>query len=266
MIRRPYGRLFYSMTLQSTDSSVFYQLRNWDTSLIERPILFLHSALSTQREFDKLSSFYEDRKQILLDFPSHGESTTTFDSLTTQDLARFVRDLLEYLKVYSVDIIGYSLGGYVAIELALIAPSTVHSIVSHAMKFYWTEDATADSLAGINPAAIKARSSKGYEILSGMHGANGLDRTSLLMKSIIEHFRSEQLTPVKLREFHCPLLLSVGDRDALVPPEEVSRLYLELEKSKTYCATHPNSPHQLSKLDLVSFTNAVRLFYKTLGN
>jgi pimeloyl-ACP methyl ester carboxylesterase len=123
------------MKLELSDASVSYHLRNWDTSLIDRPILFLHSALSTHKEFDKLSQFYENRRQILLDFPSHGESVTSRSEITTCTLAESVRDLLLKLEMYSVDIIGYSMGGYVGIELVRIAPSMVNSIVSHAMKF-----------------------------------------------------------------------------------------------------------------------------------
>ena len=123
------------MKLTLSDSVVSYELRNTEFDHSERPLLFLHSALSTRKEFDKISPFYENRKQILLDFPSHGESTTVRTELTSKILAEYVRSLLEELKIYSVDIIGYSLGGYVALELARIAPSMAHSIVSHAMKF-----------------------------------------------------------------------------------------------------------------------------------
>src|ERR1041385_6884408 len=100
------------------DSVLCYDLRNWDLPGQEHPILFLHSALSTHKEFDKLSAFYHNRKQILLDFPSHGESTTKNLSLTSRILAESVLDLLDELKTYHVDIIGYSMGGYVALELA----------------------------------------------------------------------------------------------------------------------------------------------------
>ena len=126
------------MKLALSETNISYHLRNWDTSLKERPILLLHSALSTHKEFEKIIAFYENRKLILLDFPGHGESTSNHSNMTTRFLGQTVRSLLEELSIYSVDIIGYSLGGYVALELARMAPSMVNSIVSHAMKFYWT--------------------------------------------------------------------------------------------------------------------------------
>jgi pimeloyl-ACP methyl ester carboxylesterase len=250
------------MKLELPDANISYDLRNWDTSLIDRPILFLHSAISTHKEFDRLSSFYENRRQILADFPSHGESTTTHTKLTTRMLAENSRDLLMKLEIYSVDIIGYSMGGYVALELAQIAPNMVHSIISHAMKFYWTEEAIADSLALLDADKIEARSQKGFEILSSMHSSNGLEKIIEANRSIVGSFRKEQLTEEDLITIQAPLLLSVGDRDDLVTLPEITSLYKSQNKLKTFLAIHPNSPHPISRLDLVSFTHAVREFWK----
>ncbi|MEP7236139.1 MAG: alpha/beta hydrolase, partial [Ignavibacteriota bacterium] len=234
-----------------------------DNSLIDRPILFLHSALSTSKEFEKLSSFYENRKQIFLDFPSHGHSTGG-GRLTTGILAGYVCDLLMKLEIYSVDVIGYSMGGYIGLELALIAPSMVGSIVIHATKFYWTEDAIAEALEGLDVEKIKARSQKGFEILSAMHLANGLENTVAAMRGIIENFGKDKLSEDDLKKIAAPILLSVGDSDGLVSLREITSLYESQEKSRTYLAIHPNSPHPISKLDMGSFTHAVREFWKCL--
>jgi pimeloyl-ACP methyl ester carboxylesterase len=243
-----------------------YSYSNKDYPSHEPVLLFLHSALSTQNEFNTLSSFYQNRKQILLDFPSHGESTSLNSSLTIRMLAESVRDLLDELKIYHADIIGYSMGGYVALELARIAPTMVRSIVSHAMKFYWTDEAIKDSLEQLSIDKIKARSQRGYEILSAMHSANGLENTIVTMRSIIEDFRDVQLTEEDLQKIQAPLLLSVGDRDDLVSLEEITKLYQSLDPKKTYLAIHPNSPHQIAKLDLNSFTHSIREFWKTIDS
>ena len=252
------------MKLSLPEAQISYNLRNWEITSADRPILFLHSALSTHKEFDRLSSFYENRRQILLDFPLHGESTTIHSTLTTRMLAECVRSLLEELKIYSVDIIGYSLGGYVALELARIAPSMVHSIVSHAMKFYWTEEAITESLAQLDSEKINTRSQRVNEILVTMHSANGLEKTISSTRSIIEDFREEQLSEEDLRNIQTPMLLSVGDRDDLITLPEITKLYQSQDHKKTYLAIHPNSPHPLSKLDMGSFTHAVREFWKRM--
>ena len=151
------------------------------------------------------------------------------------------------------------MGGYAAIELALQEPRLVKSIVSHAMKFYWTPQAIADALDGLNLLALKARSEKAFATLSERHVANGIERTAALTSTLISSLGQHQLGIEDLLRIQCPLLLSVGDSDTMVPPQEVAELYQHLPKEKTYLAIHPNSPHALSKLDFGSFTNAARI-------
>ena len=253
------------MTYTTDTFSLSYELVRDELRHQHVPLLFLHSALGTRKEFDALQTYYPDRTLILLDLPSHGESTTTLSSLRIRDLSNAVHSLLiDHLHIPVVDIIGYSMGGYTAIDLAIQAPAVVRSIVSHAMKFYWTEQAISDAMKGLDPAAIKARSEKAYVALSSLHAANGFERTAVLAASIISSFSTEGLSEEAIASMKTPLLLSVGDSDAMVPPEEVSTLYLNLPKEKTFLAIHPNSPHPISRLDLHSFTESVTKFWRTL--
>ena len=253
------------MTYETSTASISYELVREELLGRHIPLLLLHSALGTNHEFDKLKLYYEDRPIILLDFPSHGESTTSLNRLTIRDLSQYVHSLLiDRLHVPIVDIIGYSMGGYVAIDLALQAPNVVRSIMSHAMKFFWTDKAIREALHGLDPKAIMLRSQKGYDVLSTMHQTNGFERTAMLASSIIESFETQQLSIDDMKRLNCPLLLSVGDRDEMVTPEEVGDLYVQLSKEKAYLTVHPNSPHHFGKIDLVSFTGAVREFWKTI--
>ncbi len=249
------------MIYTSDTFSISYEIHHEQWLTTRTPLVLLHSALGSRKEFAPLIPFYEDRAIIILDFPSHGESTTSLEQLTVARLAEMSLALLDHLTITSCDVIGYSMGGYIAIELALSRPLLVKSIISHAMKFNWNEDAIAQALLGLDGETIRTRSERGFAILSEMHRTNGFERTIMLTRTIIEHFRSQRLTPERVQTLQCPLLLSVGDRDEIVPLEEVNALYSFLPKSQTSLVVHQHSPHAFSKLDFLSFTSAARIFW-----
>ena len=118
-----------------------------ETAEAQPPLLFLHGALGSLAEFDHIVHTFKDRDCILVDLPAHGRSLPLSSLATTNSFASAILDLLNVNGIHSVDIIGYSLGSYVGIEMALQSPTQVRSIISHAMKFYWTDGAIDQAVA-----------------------------------------------------------------------------------------------------------------------
>jgi pimeloyl-ACP methyl ester carboxylesterase len=70
-----------------------------------------------------------ERQLVLLDFRGSGLSGPPPEPCTTARLAADALALLDHLSLGSVDVLGLSLGGLVAQELALLAPDRVRSLV-----------------------------------------------------------------------------------------------------------------------------------------
>jgi pimeloyl-ACP methyl ester carboxylesterase len=253
------------MTSHNTGEAVIVHqiVQGSDASLL--PVLYLHGALGTKEQFTPYLERFSERTQYLLDLPSHGGSTTEAAMIDTQWLADETLRMMDHWGIERADIIGYSMGGYVGLEMAVKQPSRVRSVVSHAMKYYWTPESIASSLNDLQPEVLKSRSEKAHAALSKMHAANGLERTMELSRGLIENFTSYGLDTSVIKEAKVPVLLSVGDRDELVPLAEILRLYEELGYDHASLAIHPNTRHQFHFLAPDSFERVIRQFWSKLS-
>jgi pimeloyl-ACP methyl ester carboxylesterase len=83
------------------------------------PLLFLHGAVGFSGWlpfFDKLSDRFD---VIAPDHPSFGRSTTPDWLDEVGDLAYFYLDLIDTLRLDEIHLVGHSLGGWIALELAV---------------------------------------------------------------------------------------------------------------------------------------------------
>ncbi|MDD2338160.1 MAG: alpha/beta fold hydrolase [Geobacteraceae bacterium] len=70
-----------------------------------------------------------ERQLVLLDTRGSGRSGPPPEPCTTARLAADALAILDHLSLDSVDVLGFSLGGLVAQELAILAPKRIHSLV-----------------------------------------------------------------------------------------------------------------------------------------
>src|SRR5262245_46316913 len=96
------------------------------------PMVLLHGAfMAISGDWSDLArELSKKRKVIAVEMQGHGRTADIKRDLTYENLADDVAGLLDYLKVPSADIVGYSLGGGVAIECAIRHPEKVRKVVS----------------------------------------------------------------------------------------------------------------------------------------
>lgn len=95
------------------------------------PLLLLHGyTQSSKHWFSYLSNYSEDFEVYVIDLLGHGKSSPFKEKLSIKTAANDVQALIRYLKLDSVKGIGLSYGGDVLIQLALLQPALVKSIIS----------------------------------------------------------------------------------------------------------------------------------------
>jgi pimeloyl-ACP methyl ester carboxylesterase len=96
-----------------------------------RPLVLLHGGLGAIDMFgDSLAVLAKDRQVIAADLQGHGRTADIDRPLSVEFMADDIAALLAHLGLDGADIMGYSLGGAVALQIAIRHPQVVRKLVS----------------------------------------------------------------------------------------------------------------------------------------
>src|SRR5690349_8697247 len=95
------------------------------------PVVLLHGAFMTitNNWTDWIGELSKTRKVIAIEMQGHGRTADIDRELSSEHLSDDVAALLDYLKIPSADLIGYSMGGGVAMQCAIRHPDKVRKVV-----------------------------------------------------------------------------------------------------------------------------------------
>jgi pimeloyl-ACP methyl ester carboxylesterase len=95
------------------------------------PVVLLHGAFMTitNNWAGWISELSKTRKVIAVEMQGHGRTADVPRDITYENLADDVAALLNYLKIPRADLIGYSMGGAVAMQCAIRHPDKVRRAV-----------------------------------------------------------------------------------------------------------------------------------------
>jgi pimeloyl-ACP methyl ester carboxylesterase len=101
------------------------------------PLLLLHGGLfDIDQQFGEvLPTLAATRRVIAADFQGHGRTNDIDRPLTCAGLASDVIGLLEHLQVARADVFGFSVGGGVALHLAIRHPELVRKLIVSSVSF-----------------------------------------------------------------------------------------------------------------------------------
>jgi len=96
-----------------------------------RPLVLLHGAFMTiEGNWGQLiPELSKTRKVIAIEMQGHGHTPFSDRKLAVSTLASDVKGIMDYLKIDSADIAGYSMGGSVAYQFAIQNPKRLRKLV-----------------------------------------------------------------------------------------------------------------------------------------
>jgi pimeloyl-ACP methyl ester carboxylesterase len=179
------------------------------------PILLLHGALGSELQLEPLGQELTNkgRDVYTMNFSGHGKSPLA----PSFGIEQFANDVLTFLdgnKLKTVQIFGYSMGGYVAVWLALNYPGKVEGIVTLGTKFDWDPDSARKEVAKLNPEKIEEKIPGFARILQQRHSPELwkklLNETSAMMTKLGDR---PLLHEENLKTLQLPVTICLGDRD-----------------------------------------------------
>jgi pimeloyl-ACP methyl ester carboxylesterase len=179
-----------------------------------------------------------EREVILVDYPGIGSSDGEFGP-TIADTSRRTIAFLTALDLSKIDLLGFSIGGFVAQEIALVRPGLVRRLVLAATgpkgapgMHGWREDIAAaargesrpENLLYIMFAHTQTSQSKGNEFLGrfaqrqdGRDAAVSDAARDAQYDAIVEWGIPDHAALQRLTGIESPTLVIEGDRDLMIP-------------------------------------------------
>ena len=93
----------------------------------KKPVLVcIHGFLENATMWQSIIPQFQDKYRIIcIDLPGHGQTEAMGYIHTMPNLAEIIRGLLKHLNLHHAHFVGHSLGGYVLLALAEVAPEVI---------------------------------------------------------------------------------------------------------------------------------------------
>ena len=130
----------------------------YETRGAGRPLVLLHGGIGAGEMFDPiLPEVAENRQVITVHLQGHGNIADIDRPLKYESMAEDIAGLMKHLDIHQADILGYSLGGGVALQTAIRHPDLVHKLVliSTPFKQHGFYPEVVDNWAQMGPEAAQ---------------------------------------------------------------------------------------------------------------
>ena len=222
-----------------------------------KPVLLLHGAIGAKDQLEGLKKILSGAHDVYtLNFSGHGGNELPEEPFTMDMLAGDIISYLDGKGISTVDIFGYSMGGYAAIHTALNYPGRIGKIFTLATKFEWSPEIAEREVKMLDAEKIKAKVPKFAVELALRHGEGNwiklLEKTAEMMRELGKG------KPLKLNQLSNEAMVAVGDRDKMVSLEETIAAYRALPNAKLLII--PGTPHPIEQADVGRLANEIEIF------
>ncbi|WP_286862610.1 MULTISPECIES: alpha/beta fold hydrolase [Sphingobacterium] len=221
-----------------------------------KPLVLLHGSYMTiPLNWSNIIPYFTDRKVIVAEMQGHGRTRDISRKISYESMADDVSSLLKHLKIDSADILGYSMGGGIAYQLAIRHPDQVRRLIvlsgSYKHDGWWPE--VEKMYSTINADMFKGSPiEKQYDSLG-----NDPKHFPEFVKKVIQIDLEPYDWSKEVKAIKAPLFQVIGDADG-IRYEHALELYTALGGGKM------GDIHGLpkSRLAIVPGTTHIGIMYR----
>lgn len=198
-----------------------------------KPLLLLHGYTQSSNSWKSYIKEYEQDYQVyLVDLTGHGRSEPFKHDLSIRSVAEDLHFLIQYLKLEKIKAIGFSFGGDVLYQLALINPTVIEQMITIGAVGTWT---ILDF-----PEYLEAFTFENRDDFPWLKTSHAGDEH---IKAMMEQFKnySVKLSDEEIKSIKPEVLMMIGDDDAGMDIEEIARVRKNLPNAHLWIL--PNVAH-----------------------
>jgi pimeloyl-ACP methyl ester carboxylesterase len=211
-------------------------------------LVLLHGALAAGDQLRDLAERLGRPDTRTPDLPGHGHEPAT--GYTAE---RFVAATLPDAPA---DLVGYSMGGYVALAAAIAHPERVRRVVTIATKLAWTPEVAAAEARRLDPDRLAEKAPAFVDSLAARHPGPGwrsvLTQTAAFLTGLGD------APPLDLERVQAPTLVLVGEDDAMVTRAECEDAVRRIPDARLEVL--PGAPHQYERMDVADLAARIGAF------
>lgn len=190
------------------------------------PLLLIPGAfMATDSMTSWVSAFADERAVIIYDQQGHGRTPDTSREMSYEQFADDAAALLRALNVERANVMGYSQGGGVALQLALRHPALVDKLVSLSAT-YRKDGWYPAALAGIEDLNATAFAGTPVEKAFKEHTPDPAAFDAYLEKMKVLNFDDQNISDAQMRSISAKTMVIVGDADAVRPEHALTMFKL----------------------------------------
>lgn len=198
---------------------------------------------------------------VVIDLRGHGHSENKAPNLMPDRMVEDVVGLLDFLEFERAHVTGYDYGGYLALQTALNQPRRISTVMMHATKFYWTQESAAKMRTQLDPDNMAQNVPAYADQLVQEHGGRRWRELVRQAADLVGYLAQKGITERMAAQAQCPVMVSVGDRDEIVPVAEAHRLSRIFPKGTLF--VQPGVRHPFHSVRPIPMLPMMQYYYKT---